>query len=63
MTVEQFLVKMLAKQCVESVIFITPYYGYIDLKSKSGDKGKIDFSLISQDLYLLNKKIEDEWNV
>lgn len=56
MTIEQFLVKMLAKQCVESVIFITPYYGYIDLKSKSGDKGRIDFSLISQDLYLLNKK-------
>lgn len=59
MTVEQFLVNILKKQGVKSITFITPYVGYIELRSKQGCVGELEFSLITQDLLLLDKNIEN----
>lgn len=41
MTIEQFLVKVFSVVGVESITFINAYYGYIEVRSKEGDRGQV----------------------
>lgn len=58
MTIENFLGTFLQKQGVESITFITPYFGYIDVKSIRGERGQIEFSFLKDRLDIVKMKVE-----
>jgi len=59
MTIEQFLVKVFSINGVESITFISAYYGYIDIRSKEGDRGQVQFSFFDKNIDVKIKDIED----
>lgn len=58
MTIEQFLVKVFSIHGVESITLINAYYGYIDIRSKEGDRGQVQFSLLDKNIIEKFKEIE-----
>jgi hypothetical protein len=59
MTIEQFLVKVFSINGVESITFISAYYGYIDVRSREGDKGQFQFSLLDKNIDIKIQDIKD----
>ncbi len=62
MTIENFLGTFLQKQGVESITFITPYVGYIEVKSIRGERGQIEFSFLTDRLDIVRRKVETFYN-
>ena len=59
MTIEQFLVKVFSLNGVESITLISAYYGYIEVRSKEGDRGQVQFSLLDKNIIEKFKEIEN----
>ena len=59
MTIEQFLVKVFSLNGVESIILLNAYYGYIEVRSREGDRGQVQFSLLDKNIIEKFKEIEN----
>ena len=59
MTIEQFLAKVFSIMGVESITLISAYYGYVEVRSKEGDRGQVQFSLLQNNLDVKIQDIKD----